>query len=142
MQDIGDYLSHLNSVIYESNLMKGDRIHLSFKDAEETQIKPDKEAETIELSNTTIADILGEDKPVYCDPVQFQLPAMKKTEPVKPKLQIVDYSERAFAVIGETKQIKDLLQSLGGSFNKWLKCGEGWIFSKKHLSTVKMQLAL
>lgn len=53
------------------------------------------------------------------------------------KIQIIDYSEKSFAVIGETKVIKDQLKQLGGSFNPRLNCGAGWIFSKKKLDEVK-----
>ena len=49
----------------------------------------------------------------------------------------MDYSEKAIAVIGETKQHKDKLKELGGSFNPRLSCGAGWIFSKKRLDDVK-----
>lgn len=49
-------------------------------------------------------------------------------------LQIVDYSEKAVAVIGDTKEIKDQLKSLGGRFNKFLTINgqrqAGWIFQK------------
>ena len=46
-------------------------------------------------------------------------------------LQIVNYSERAVAVIGDTKEIKEQLKSMGGRFNPRLSCGAGWIFSAK-----------
>jgi hypothetical protein len=46
-------------------------------------------------------------------------------------LQLVDYSEKAFAVIGDTKSHKDILKELGGKYNPYLSCGKGWIFSKK-----------
>ena len=52
-------------------------------------------------------------------------------------VEIFDYSEKAFAVIGNTKPIKDDLKKLGGKFNFRLKCGAGWIFSKKQLQDVK-----
>lgn len=45
-------------------------------------------------------------------------------------VEYVDYSPRAFAIIGDTKPIKDELKELGGKFNPRLKCGAGWIFSK------------
>ena len=32
-----------------------------------------------------------------------------------------DYSEKSFAVYGETKKFKDILKNLGGRFNKNLK---------------------
>lgn len=53
------------------------------------------------------------------------------------KLQIVDYSEKAIAVIGDTKQVKDELKALGGKFNFRLTCGAGWIFSKTKESEVR-----
>ena len=56
------------------------------------------------------------------------------------KIQIVDYSEKAIAVIGDTKPIKELLKSLGGSFNARLSCGPGWIFSKKKLQELQTAL--
>lgn len=55
-------------------------------------------------------------------------------------VEIVDYSEKAFAVIGNTKEIKDSLKELGGRFNSRLTCGAGWIFSKTKLEEVKTLL--
>lgn len=49
------------------------------------------------------------------------------------KVQIIDYSEKAVAVIGETYPIREKLKELGGRFNRNLSCGAGWIFSKKQL---------
>lgn len=57
------------------------------------------------------------------------------------EIQIVDYSEKAIAVIGETKQIKDELKSLGGKFNFRLSCGAGWIFPKTKLAEVQQLLS-
>lgn len=47
------------------------------------------------------------------------------------EFQIIDYSEKAIAVIGNTIKIKDSLKKLGGKFNSRLSCGPGWIFSKR-----------
>lgn len=59
-------------------------------------------------------------------------------------LEIVDYSEKAIAVFGETKEIKDQLKELGGKFNSALKYnGEkraGWIFSKKQAEKIRALL--
>ena len=56
-------------------------------------------------------------------------------------LEIVDYSEKAVAVFGNTKAIKEHLKELGGRFNPSLNYnGEkraGWIFSKKQADKVK-----
>lgn len=71
----------------------------------------------------------------------------KAAEPVAvPEgLEIVDYSENAIAVFGETKSIKDELKKLGGKFNPALKNnGEkraGWIFPKKQADKVRALLA-
>lgn len=53
------------------------------------------------------------------------------------KYTIVDYSEKAVALIGDTKDIKDELKKLGGRFNPRLSCGCGWIFSKKQLDALQ-----
>lgn len=42
-----------------------------------------------------------------------------------------DYTERSFAIYGDTKACKDKLKELGGKYNSNLKNGPGWIFSKK-----------
>ena len=51
-----------------------------------------------------------------------------------------DYSEKSFAVFGDTKEHKDTLKALGGRFNRYLKVdGEtklGWIFSKQRQEDV------
>lgn len=71
----------------------------------------------------------------------------KAAEPVAvPEgLEIVDYSEKAIAVFGDTKSIKDELKALGGKFNHALKNnGEkraGWIFPKKQADKVRALLA-
>lgn len=60
-------------------------------------------------------------------------------------LDIVDYSEKAIAVFGDTKAIKDQLKELGGRFNPSLNYnGEkraGWIFSKKQTDKLRELLA-
>lgn len=58
--------------------------------------------------------------------------------------ELVNYSEKAFAVVGDTREIKDLLKGNGGRFNPSLtvngvKCA-GWIFSKKSLQAVRLAL--
>lgn len=47
------------------------------------------------------------------------------------RVAITDYSERSFAVYGDTKSIKNKLMELGGKYNRNLRDGCGWIFSKK-----------
>ena len=43
-------------------------------------------------------------------------------------MEIIDYSNKSFAVIGDTYQYKDELKELGGKWNSELLCGKGWIF--------------
>lgn len=57
--------------------------------------------------------------------------------------EIVDYSEKAIALFGDTKPIKDLLSAMGGKFNPRLTHNDakqaGWIFAKtkrEELNTV------
>lgn len=56
---------------------------------------------------------------------------MSKKESNNNGLKIVNYSEKSFAVIGETKPFKDQMKELGGAWNRGLTCGAGWIFSNK-----------
>lgn len=61
------------------------------------------------------------------------------------KLEIVEYSEKAIAVFGDTKPIKDILKDLNGLFRANLTYkGErraGWIYSKKQEQKVREALA-
>ena len=64
-----------------------------------------------------------------------------KTETIEAKgLQIINYSEKAIAVVGETRAIKETLKNLGGRFNRHLSCGAGWIFSKTKEATLREAL--
>lgn len=60
-----------------------------------------------------------------------------KSIPKNLAIQIVDYSEKAIAVYGETKVIKEQLKNIGGKFNPRLKDGAGWVFSKKQRKAVE-----
>lgn len=53
-------------------------------------------------------------------------------------LRIVDYSEKSFAVLGDTKPIRTQMKKLGGSWNRGLTCGAGWIFSNKQRERVEV----
>ena len=56
-------------------------------------------------------------------------------------IEVVDYSEKAIAVFGDTKAIKGQLKEIGGRFNPSLNYSggkrAGWIFSKKQADKVK-----
>ena len=57
-----------------------------------------------------------------------------------PRFQVIDYSEKAIAVVGDTRDIKDKLKALGGRFNPRLSCGAGWVFSKRQRAEVEKLL--
>lgn len=52
-------------------------------------------------------------------------------------IQIVEYSDRAIAVIGDTYPVRDKLKNLGGRFNSRLSCGAGWVFSRNRREELK-----
>lgn len=81
----------------------------------------------------------------YSPEIKEGITPAKKNEPAVKTisvqgLKLIDYSEKAFAIIGETKPIKETLSDLGGSYNRRLSCGPGWIFSKSRIDTVKQTL--
>ena len=49
------------------------------------------------------------------------------------KMRVISYSEKAIAVIGDTKPHKDELKERGGRYNPRLQCGAGWVFSRRKL---------
>jgi hypothetical protein len=65
-----------------------------------------------------------------------------KKEAIAGRVEIINYSEKAIAVIGDTKPIKDKLKELGGKFNFRLTCGCGWIFPKTKLEEVKREIMI
>lgn len=56
-------------------------------------------------------------------------------------VEILDYSEKAIAVVGDTKKYKDILKQLGGKFNNRLSCGCGWIFPKSKREQILRAIA-
>ena len=60
----------------------------------------------------------------------------------KAKINIIDYSEKAIVLTGETFPIRNNLKALGAIFSYNFKCGAGWMFSKKRFNEVKEQLQL
>ena len=55
-------------------------------------------------------------------------------------MEIKEYTEKSFVVLGETKNHKDTLKELGGKSNANLKVGPGWIFSNNHKEKVETWL--
>lgn len=64
-----------------------------------------------------------------------------KVETSQGEVKIIRYSEKAIAVIGDTKPIKDKLKQLGGKFNFRLSCGAGWIFPSNKLEAIQSALS-
>lgn len=62
---------------------------------------------------------------------------METTEKIMANFEIIDYSEKAIAVVGDTREVKDALKRLGGRFNPRLSCGAGWIFPKSKRAQVE-----
>lgn len=56
-------------------------------------------------------------------------------------MEIIQYSEKAIAVIGDTKPHAEAMKSMGGRFNRYLKCGAGWIFSTKKKAEIEAFIA-
>lgn len=52
-------------------------------------------------------------------------------------IRIVEYSEKAIAVYGETRLYAEQFKKIGGYFNARLREGAGWIFSKKREPEVR-----
>lgn len=72
------------------------------------------------------------------DEANIRIKTTQKTtqmvEPITGDYTIVDYSEKAVAIFGDTRAIKEQLSALGGRFNMYLtlkgeKCA-GWILQK------------
>jgi len=64
----------------------------------------------------------------------------------QPTLILVMYSERSFAIFGETKPVQKQLEALHGKFNRFLKrdgaATPGYIFSITRLDAVRKALNL
>ena len=84
----------------------------------------------------------------YFANIQEEKAEARQAEEVAGDINILEYSEKAIVVFGDTKPIKDTLKGLGGRFNFRLthpKTGNklaGWIFSKAKTQEVKNSLKL
>jgi len=68
-------------------------------------------------------------------------PNVRSQGPVVKNVRVVDCSEKAIAVYGDTKQLADTFKNIGGYFNAHLKEGPGWVFSKKRRDEIEGLLA-
>ncbi len=57
------------------------------------------------------------------------------------QVELVDYSEKALAIFGNTKAYRDAITAIGGKFNPSLKKGDdrdaGWVFPKAKKAVVE-----
>jgi hypothetical protein len=71
---------------------------------------------------------------------------VKQQEEIPCDFLIVDYSEKALAVFGDTKAVKDKLKALGGRFNPNLthkgEKKKGWVFSKSREESLRNLLTV
>jgi len=124
-ENIGEYLAAHYQSLTET---------LSFKDT------PSSSNNSPELSTVTFDDIMNVSSEKET-PTTAPAPApAKQTAAPANDIKMLEYSDLSFAVVGDTKPFKDLLKDKGGKFNRHLKCGPGWIFSKKKYFTVKTLL--
>jgi hypothetical protein len=70
----------------------------------------------------------------------------KSPQKLSKTIKVVNYSEKSFAVIGKTKEYKDILKENGGKYNPNLTFDgvkiPGWIFSLKSHSKSNIKKAL
>lgn len=94
-----------------------------------------------ELSTVTFDDIMNVSSEKETPTTPPATPAAKQPTPGTGDIELIEYSPLSFVVRGEgTRQIKDTLMEKGGAFNRFLKCGPGFVFSKKKYFTVKTLL--
>lgn len=69
-----------------------------------------------------------------------ELSIIKEKVIVQNDVRMIEYSDKAIAVIGNSYEIKEDLKKLGGRFNRFLKVDDkkvpGWIFSKSKTNEV------
>lgn len=85
------------------------------------------------LNSRSLIDLSDTDKAI----IKTNEKVFGECTPISTGLRIEEYSEKAIVVLGDTKPVAETLKSLGGKFNARLKCGAGWIFSKKAEARIK-----
>lgn len=83
------------------------------------------------------------------EPAQTEKKAAEEVPCLDPKdrkaiksldITLHQYTDKSFAITGDTKPLRSILKKLKGAFNRNLSVGEGWIFSNKYLPEVKAAL--
>ena len=117
----GKWLTLNNYSTYDEFLSACHQVHLNEKDPE--FMIQDKEGipDGLDFIDWISKDDFDEIKKV----IKFE-----KENKEKEAFKIINYSEKAIAIIGDTISIKDKLKEMGGRYNPRLTCGAGWIFPK------------
>lgn len=113
------------------------------KDKAEEKVAKKAKAEKVEkkaVANEKKED--AKEKKVYSGIEAIKLTAAEKRAVESAGLKYVDYSERSFAITGETKTVKEILKKLSGKPNRNLSCGFGWVFAKVNEAAVLKSLNL
>lgn len=97
----------------------------------ETKPKSEKPADTKKETK---------DKKEYTGIEAIKLTAAEKKAIEAAGLKYVDYSEKSFAITGDTKPVKEIMKKLSGRPNRNLSCGFGWIFAKVNENAVLTSL--
>lgn len=112
--------------------------------------EPEPKQDRPEMSNITISDLLNEpakEDTAFCNVFAFNLPQTREqAKSANDGLELIEYSDRAICIIGNTKPVKEQLKGLGGKFNNFLTVNgqkvAGWIFPKWRANDVKAALSL
>ncbi len=102
----------------------------------------------IKIKGWVVPNKIGVGGPLISSIKREDMAAKNAVKTETSDIYIVDYSDKAIAVLGNTKPYKELLGSngLGGRFNFALTVDNervaGWIFPKKRLDEVKTKLGI
>lgn len=87
--------------------------------------------------------MFAKNTPPPAEPVEV---AKEMYQEKSPEIVLVQYSDRAVAVFGETYKIKDILKEFGAKFNRYLRwegsVKPGWIMSLKAADQVRNHLQI
>lgn len=70
--------------------------------------------------------------------IKLAMKEQQQEEQGLPAINIIQYNERSFVVVGDTYPVKDRLKQMGGIWNRKLSCGAGWVFSNTRRQAVEM----
>ena len=105
-----------------------------------------KEEKKQEETKRTVSKAKGETKKTEGkEPYSMKvvkLTAAERKAVKEANVQFVDYNDKAFAFIGDTKPVAEIMKKLNGRFNHSLSCGPGWIFAKANKDAVFQSLGM